>query len=203
MAELEMIMGIRSTYYFRTKHSSFNPNIIKSILNLGHDIGYHYECLSDTNGIDDLAIVDFEKNLTQLRKICPIHTIAMHGSPLKPYNNSEIWRNPQNRSQLKNKYNIIGDLYIDIDYSDIAYITDTGRNWLSSKYNIRDKVDSHVKTDFLNGRKLYDFLRNNPHPKLIFQVHPERWSPNDIDFILQLCIDKGTNFLKLLINAVK
>lgn len=200
MAEFEKTINVRSTYFFRTKSISFKPAIIKSINTLGHEIGYHYECLSDTNGNEKLALLDFEKNLTKLRNLCSVKTIAMHGSPLKPYNNSDMWRSPQNRTILKKKYNILGEAYLDIDYSDIVYINDTGRNWLTSKHNVRDKVNSTIRKEFSNGDELHGYLSSAPHPKIVFQVHPERWTDNTFSWLFQFVKDTIANIIKLLVK---
>ena len=47
MAKREHEMGIRSSYYFRYP-STFKPDLIRKIRDLGHEIGYHYEVLSKT-----------------------------------------------------------------------------------------------------------------------------------------------------------
>ena len=49
MAALERSIGIRSTYYFRDPYT-FNPEIIKKIQTMGHEIDYNYEMLSKRNG---------------------------------------------------------------------------------------------------------------------------------------------------------
>ncbi len=82
MAEMENRRGIKSTYYFRSTKGVFNPEIIKRIQGLGHEIGYHYETLSKTNGDYEEAIKIFNYQLNDFRKICKVKTIAMHGSPL-------------------------------------------------------------------------------------------------------------------------
>ena len=46
-ALLENNFGIRATYFFRTIPQTFKPEIIKEIADLGHEIGYHYENLSE------------------------------------------------------------------------------------------------------------------------------------------------------------
>ncbi|MGM0573382.1 MAG: hypothetical protein ACQESL_06430, partial [Bacteroidota bacterium] len=81
MAKLEHQMGVQATYYFRMKRCSFNENIIKQIASLGHEIGYHYEDLSDTNGNMKQAIRRFEQHLSRLRTIAAVKTCAMHGNP--------------------------------------------------------------------------------------------------------------------------
>lgn len=45
-AQLENELGIRGTYYFRMVPESFDEGVIKKIVELGHEIGYHYEDLS-------------------------------------------------------------------------------------------------------------------------------------------------------------
>ena len=150
MAQVEKSLGICSTYYFRMKNHTFDPDIILRISQMGHEIGYHYECLSDTNGDIEKAMYDFEYNLGRLRQIVPVKTISMHGRPFKKQDNRDMWKNNKNCKYLKNDLNILGEVYLDIDYTDIAYITDTGRNWVSNESNIRDKVISDIDCDFLD-----------------------------------------------------
>jgi hypothetical protein len=74
-ARIEHGLGIRSTYYFRTIKSVFKPNIIRQIKDMGHEIGYHYETLSEANGDLEKAIELFGSHLNDFRKICEIKTI--------------------------------------------------------------------------------------------------------------------------------
>jgi len=203
MARLEHEMGIKATYYFRMKPCSYQPQIITAIAELGHEIGYHYESLSDSNGDVDKALIDFEKNLGLLREVATIKTCAMHGQPLKPYDNRDIWRHSSNHSYLKNQLNILGEVYLDVDYTDIAYINDTGRNWTSGKANVRDKVNSEVNADFSSGYKLLEYFKNNPHPKICFQIHPERWNDNHIGWTIQLLRDSITALAKRMLKLFR
>ncbi len=200
MAKVEKEMGIRSTYYFRAKPCAFNPDIIKGIAALGHEVGYHYECLSDANGDISCALEDFENNLERFREIVTIKTISMHGRPLKPFDNRDMWRSPKNHHLLSEKYGIHGEIYLDIDYKEIAYINDTGRNWTSTKSNIRDKIESSIKLDFENGEELRDYLELNPHPRMVFQVHPERWADHIVSYNLCFCFDVLANIGKSIIK---
>jgi hypothetical protein len=199
MARLEYTLDITATYCFRTKKQVFKPDIISAVSSMGHEIAYHYECLSDTKGNMEEAIEDFENNLSKLRKLAPITTISMHGRPFSRYDNKDIWKDEMNHRRLIEHSKILGEIYLDIDYSDIAYINDTGRNWRSREANRRDHVDSNVMLDFNNGRSLLDYLSNRPHPKLVFQIHPERWSEQNIEYYLQYSKDKVINLLKLLV----
>ena len=200
MAKLENEIGVNATYYFRAKSSVFNHDIIKKIENLGHEIGYHYESLSDNDGDMFLALKDFENKLKKFREIVPIKTISMHGAPLSRFDNRDIWRDPNNHNRLLNNLGILGEVYLDLDYWDIAYINDTGRNWSSTKSNLRDQVESGIKPEFENGEELYNYLAYNPHPRVVFQVHPERWSDQITDYCISLFVDTIVNVGKSVIN---
>jgi hypothetical protein len=203
MAKVEKEMGIRSTYYFRAKPCAFNPEIIKGIEALGHEVGYHYECLSDAKGDISRALEDFENNLERFREIVTIKTISMHGRPLKPFDNRDMWRSPKNHRLLLEKYDILGEVYLDINYKEIAYINDTGRNWSSSESNIRDQVESRLKLDFENGEELRNYLESNPHPRMVLQVHPERWVDHIVGYCLSFCFDQLVNWSKEIVKLLR
>lgn len=203
MARLENKMGVKATYYFRAKRCSYNVPVIKEIASLGHEIGYHYESLSDTNGDIEKAVKDFEKNLAMLRKTVPIKTCAMHGQPLKPFDNRDIWRVKENYDYLKNELGILGEVYWDIDYTDIAYINDTGRNWTSGEDNLKDKVVSGINGGFSSGEELLKYLLNKPHDKICFQVHPERWCNKYFQWLVQLFKDFCINIIKRLLKLIR
>jgi hypothetical protein len=79
----------------------------------------------------------FLKNLEAMRKIADIKTICMHGSPMSPYDNRLLWTKYDYRD-----YGIIGEPYFDVDFSRVAYYTDTGRRWDGDSVSVRDKVGS-------------------------------------------------------------
>ena len=199
MARLENELGIRASYYFRVKPHVFDPFIIRAIRRLGHEIGYHYETLSDANGDQPSALRRFENHLRQLRKHCRIDTISMHGRPLSPHNNLDLWRSQQARSRLRNIYGISGEVYLDIDYREIAYLSDTGRNWDSGRANKRDKVRSDIHVQLDNGRQLLAALRQKRWDKIVFQIHPERWAESRAEHFVQFVKDTGVNWVKRLL----
>lgn len=200
MAQLENLLGLKATYFFRAKSHTFIPATMRAIYELGHEIGYHYESLSDARGNRELAKKDFEKNLTAMRKIVPIRTAAMHGRPFSKFNNLNLWQDPDDSSHLNKTFGLLGEVYLDIDYSDVAYISDTGRNWSSNKSNRRDKVQSDVKKDFKNGKQLLQYFETNPHPKLVFSIHPERWMDSILGWMGQAFRDQSANLAKKLIK---
>jgi hypothetical protein len=196
MAALELSLGIRSTYYFRVKQHTLKPKIIRRIHRMGHEIGYHYESLSDVKGDMDAALADFHRNLEKLRRIAPVRTVSMHGRPLSPVDDRDLWRDRIHRRFLKERLNILGEIYLDIDYQDILYVSDTGRNWTTNRANRRDRVKSDCAIDFPNGKVLIAYLSNQPHPRLVFQVHPERWATTVVDYGIQWLADGAINRIK-------
>lgn len=199
MARLEASLGAGATYFFRTKPHCFQPEIISQIAAMGHEIGYHYESLSDAGGSIERALDDFENNLARLRNIAPVSTVCMHGRPFNAYDNRDIWRTAANHQKLTRDFSLLGEVYLDVDYTEIAYITDTGRNWLSAASNRRDRVNSKVKVEFQNGKSLLAYLGNQPHPRLVFQIHPERWTDGVFEYLGQLALDRSINLIKSLI----
>ncbi len=195
MAEFESNYGLSATYFFRTKNHVLNKKIISKIYGLGHEIGYHYESLADQKGNMDAALKDFELNLKKLKDIVPIHTISMHGRPLSRYDSRDIWRDKKNHQLLKSRYGIKGEVYLDIDYSQIAYINDTGRNWCSHRSNIRDRVDSDVQLDLRGQEEFITYLKK-PHSKLVLSIHPERWHDDFYGYSFEFLRDTLINRVK-------
>lgn len=139
-AFIENKLGIKASYYFRIGRKVFKEDIIKKIVTLGHEVGYHYEDLTICKGIFENAIIHFGRQLASFRTIYPVRTICMHGSPLSKWDNRKLWE----RYDYHN-YGIIAEPYFDVDYSKVYYITDTGRAWNNRKSSIRDKVKIFFK----------------------------------------------------------
>jgi len=196
MALLENSLSVRSTYYFRTKPHTFRAEIIREIYEKGHEIGYHYESLSDSKGDMRRALKDFKGNLARLRAIAPVRTIAMHGRPFSPFDNRDMWRDSADHKRIMEELGILGEVYLDIDYSDIAYINDTGRNWSSMQSNIRDHVESNVLRDFASGSQLLQYIGSQRDPKIVLQIHPERWTDSVRGYYVQWATEWGINRLK-------
>ena len=83
-----------------------------------------------------LAIESFSENLEKLRKIVPVKTICMHGSPMSRWDSRLLWKYYDYHD-----FGIIGEPYFDIDFNEVLYLTDTGRRWDGDSFNIRDKAE--------------------------------------------------------------
>jgi hypothetical protein len=202
MARLEHELGLVASYYFRVPYT-FDPAVIRAIEAMGHEVGYHYENLSETDGDVEKALVDFGEKLHRLRTLANVTTCCMHGRPLKPYDNRDLWRDPSRHRLLKERFGVLGELYLDIDYTDIAYITDTGRNWTSGRSNRRDHVDSTIQASFDSGEALMKYFLERPHHRLVFQVHPERWTDSRAGHAVQWALDTATNMAKQGVNLLR
>jgi hypothetical protein len=196
MAKVENEMGLIASYYFRDR--TFDEVVIKEILKMNHEVGYHYETLSDTNGDFKGAYELFILNLKKFNKLTNVETICMHGRPFSKHDNRDLWKNLEYKNKLENLN--ISELYLDIDYKEILYINDTGRNWLTNKDNKRDHVFSNLNADFESVISLKEYLKDNPNNLIVFQIHPERWSISNIDWIHQYLMDFTVNNIKRLLK---
>ena len=140
MAQAEHELGIRATYYFRIVKISNKPDIIRKIVDLGHEIGYHYEDYSSCDGNMEKAIRQFKENLAYFRSYYPVITVCMHGSSMSEHDNRLIWEYAE-----LSEFGLIGEPYLSVNYSQVFYMTDTGRRWDGDKVSVRDKVADNFK----------------------------------------------------------
>ena len=174
-AALQHERGISGVYYFRAVPESWNERIIQEIAGMGHEIGYHYECLTTCKGNLEHAMHDFEENLAALRCLAPVSTICMHGSPLSKYDSKDLWKTYSYRN-----YALIGEPYFDVDFNKVGYLTDTGRRWDGEKVSVRDKVATTLVHSFKTTDGIITAADQNRLPEqIMFTFHPQRWT-NDL-----------------------
>ena len=196
-AKIQAGLGIKGVYYFRAVPESWDVDIIKEIQDLGHEVGYHYENMDTCNGDLDKAWDDFRYHLDKLRKLVEVKTICMHGSPRSKFDNKEIWKKYDYRS-----LGIIGEPYYDVDFDKVFYLTDTGRRWDGWKTSVRDKVSQQmnwIKQDLVyhSTDDIITALNNNQLPnKIMFTMHPQRWSKGGIPWFKELLLQTIKNEIK-------
>ena len=197
-AKIQAELGIRGSYYFRAVPESWDEGIIREIRDLGHEVGFHYESLTTCHGDVDKAYEDFCCNLEQLRKLVPVSTICMHGSPRSPWDSKNIWKKYDYR-----KLGIVGEPYLDTDFSKMLYLTDTGRRWDGYKVSVRDKIPEfqeqwerkgwvyHSTSDIIQAVKAGLF----PEQGMITN-HPQRWTDSKFVWMQELLMQKLKNRIK-------
>ena len=60
-AQIEHELGIAASYYFRVVPESNQPEMIRAIAGLGHEIGYHYEDMAIAHGDAEKAYAHFQE----------------------------------------------------------------------------------------------------------------------------------------------
>jgi hypothetical protein len=251
-ARIQAEKGIRGTYYFRIVPESFDENIIKEIYSLGHEVGYHYEDVSLIaerqktkvkrqkwdNLVDcerylaELAIGSFGKNLEKLRKIVPVKTICMHGSPRNRWDNRLLWK-----YYNYHNFGIIGEPYLDVNLDEMFYLTDTGRRWDGNTVSVRDKglgssdkrlggegysewkvkpISGSIMNmtpesiDFQNKYKLnstFEIIwaseRRELPEKMMMTFHPQRWTNRPGSWVMELVWQNVKNVGKYFLIKVR
>ena len=199
MAELEHKRNIKASYYFRAIDFESSVPVIRRIAAFGHEIGYHYEDLSTARGNLQCAIVLFKKNLTALRELCPVKTICMHGSPLSRFDNRSLWEHYD-----YHEFGVMGEPYIDVDFNEVMYLTDTGRRWDGADFNVRDKVVSPLGHKYRSTFEIISGCGNGEFPrKAMITIHPHRWNNSIGPWLKELLWQNAKNFGKRYLVSVR
>ena len=197
---MEHALEISGSYYFRIVRESYDETIIRQIALLGHEIGYHYEDLTLAGGDVDKAYESFCRNLEKIRKLTPVTTICMHGSPLSKWDSRAIWEKYDYRA-----LGITAEPYFDIDFNKTFYLTDTGRRWDGHRVSVRDKAmaSSPVTNPGFLQRSYHstpDIIRaidNNSLPsQVMLTLHPQRWTGNKLLWTKELISQNLKNQVK-------
>lgn len=170
-AKVEANMGIRATYNFRIVKQSNQPEIIKKIVELGHELGYHYEDLAFSEGDYEKAIETFKENLTYFRTFSSVRTVCMHGSSTSKHDNRAIW------SKLNlNDEGLVGEPYLTIDFNQIFYLTDTGYCWEGSKVAVRDIVVSPFEQSYHSTQEIISAVQQGQFPQKAMILAHTLWT---------------------------
>lgn len=214
MAELEAQLGVKASYYFRIGKGSNEPECIKRIAQLGHEIGYHYEDMSLCHGDHEKAYEHFKNSLEYFRQFYPVRTCCMHGAPLSKYDSRALW-DPftDKQGELHKAYDyrdlqLIGEPYYDVDFSKVLYLTDTGRCWDGYWYSLRDRVPEHQKRWIKNGWSFHRtpeiIIAIEDHrmpPGIMFTTHPQRWTDKMGAWIYEFIMQNIKNLIKDILSS--
>jgi hypothetical protein len=130
-AKIENELGAKATYFVRVHADNYNPfgfktyNAIKKIIELGHDIGLHYEHLdfSEITKQDPRTVISKEKKMLELIFDTPINGIAPHRD-FTPIINRDYWK--------ENDFHGLGftfEAYMDDFFKGTFYLSDSLGKW--------------------------------------------------------------------------
>lgn len=162
IAKIEKAHGVRSTFYFRVDTKAFDLPVMRYLQDEGFEVGYHFNTLDRCKGNFEKAIALFEEELKHLRKVgINVETVCSHGDPRVKkvgykVNNEIFLRDPE----LRTRYNLLGEAYLDIDFSSLQYLSDAGIRW--------NKVSS--------TNELISRITQKEWPVVYMLVHPDYWS---------------------------
>lgn len=201
IARIEHEHGITSSYYFRVVEPSNKPEIIKAIVGLDHEIGYHYEDMTICQGNAEKAINHFEKQLDYFRQFYPVKTICMHGSPRSKFDSRDLWKYYDYHA-----FGVIGEPYFDVDFSKVFYLTDTGRRWDGFNVSVRDRIPIYQDRWMADGWVYHstDDIVNAAEKgilpgRLMMTTHPQRWSDDKAEWFLELGMQSVKNVVKRIV----
>ncbi|MBQ4395270.1 MAG: hypothetical protein II825_08260 [Paludibacteraceae bacterium] len=213
-AQIEHSLGARATYYFRTPESGCYdkkgiqagshkgemslPEVIRGIVNLGHEIGYHYEDMSLCGGDYEKAWAHFKSWLDYFRQYYAVETICMHGAPTSKYDSKDLWQKYDYKS-----LGLIGEPYLDTDFKDVFYLTDTGRCWDGYKVSVRDKIPQYQEEWNQRGwtwhgtEELIAAVQAGRLPAhVMITTHPQRWTNDSAAWWRELVLQNMKNIIK-------
>lgn len=197
MARVERRHGLLATYFFRVKARPYDLSAIAPIVAEGHEIGYHYETLSQARGDRVRARALFLSALATLRRHAPVRVASMHGSPMLPWDNRAIWD-----EAAPADFGLLGEVYRDIDYSRVAYFTDTGRTWHPRRYNIRDRAPVPPGDVVETTDELIALLRSGRLGRVSILTHPERWPATTVGWAARAVRDAAENLGKVAVSSI-
>lgn len=198
LAAIEQQHGLKATYYFRTIPSVFDPETMQQVVAMGHEVGYHYETLGQTRGNILEAIALFRRELIRLREFVPVTSASMHGSPLKRWDNRDIWQHT-----VPAEFDLLGEAYRDIDYDAVVYLNDSGRTWHPKRYNLRDHTTVLQNYDIDSTLELIELLKSDRVQQVCISAHPERWQEGWLRWSMQAMRDVAINWTKTVIKRVR
>jgi len=183
IAEIEKAHGVRSTFYFRVDTKVFDLATMRYLQDEGFEIGYHFNTLDRCRGDFDKAIALFEAELQQLREAgIDVKTVCSHGDPRVKkvgykVNNEIFLRDPG----LRSRNDLLGEAYLDIDFSSLQYLSDAGVRW--------KKVGS--------TKELISRIVQREWAVVYMLTHPDYWSRSPFRAMTLRTAARGVRALKI------
>jgi len=199
LAELEADRGIESTYYVRTTEEVFRPDLIRRIAALGHEVGFHYEAVDRAGGDLEQAEETFARNLNLVRGVAPVDTVCMHGNPLTPHDNRDLWD-----AASFETFGLLGEAYRSMDFEDVVYFSDTGRTWRDGALKVKDHTrgEGTKRVGADSTYDLVDLFREGAVSRACLLSHPNRWADTGVELVAERTKDTAINAVKRGLNKL-
>lgn len=198
MAKVENELGVKATYFFRIVKQSNVPEVIKEIVNLGHEVGYHYEDLATAEGDINKALESFKQNLNYFRQFYPVKSICMHGSSTSKYDNRTIW----NVHKLSD-FGLTGEPYLSVDFNKVYYLTDIGRAWDGGRFAVRDVVTNDFGLKMHSSWDIIDTLDKGQFPSQAMILAHTLWTDSITQWYYLQMREYARNNIKLIAKKNK
>jgi len=182
-AEVEKVCGFRSTFYFRVDTKAFNLSVMRQLQDEGFEVGYHFNTLDRCGGDFNKAIALFEREVNMLREAgIEVETVCSHGDPRVKkvgykVNNEIFLRDPD----LRTRCGLLGEAYLDIDFSSLTYLSDAGIRW--------NRAGS--------TKELISKITRQEWPVIYMLTHPDYWSCSSLRALGLRLVAKGVRYFKV------
>ena len=196
IAAIESKWGLKATYYFQREILYSYSEDVKKIGSLGHEVAYHYDVLDRNYGNMDSALLMFNKDLLEFKRIgFNIRTVCPHGNPIMNRDgwnsNKDFYRN----ERVRQSYPLIRDVVVeskDLFGEDFIYLTDAGYSWKrvgavdeNDRQQIPDQEISNIFEVLINSETSNDIIILSSHPHRWLNSAFLAWSKRQIFFIVR------------------
>lgn len=125
----------------------------------------------------------------------------MHGSPRSPHDSKDLWKEYSYKD-----LGLVGEPYLDTDFSKCFYLTDTGRRWDGHKVSVRDRIPewqdrwNAAGLVFHNTGDIIKAIEEERLPQTVMiTTHPQRWTDSKVSWFKELLMQNAKNIVKRLI----
>jgi hypothetical protein len=95
---------------------------------------------------------------------------------------------------------IVGEPYLDVDFTQVFYLTDTGRRWNHAGAGIRDRVGSGFDIRVNSTGHLMALAREGRLPeRVMINTHPQRWEDRALPWVKELVWQNVKNGVKKIV----
>lgn len=123
--------GIQGTFYFHTRRECYAADILREIAGMGHEIGFHHECIDRCGGDFDKARELFCREVDLFRRDgFELLTVCGHGEAGLPKQGYRFnWELFDRFPNLLSDLGIKGEVYLWLRDHDPLYASDTFSNY--------------------------------------------------------------------------